>query len=124
MNDLDQKILEMKPWRSQSRKIAQTVRISHESVRKKLLDLEGVNDQVSTNPEDHLTASVIENERVSTDSNACKSRASEESESVVNLIPSVETPSLSPTTGVNPLETLADKLPRCKKRGISGGRSR
>lgn len=57
---------------------------------------------------------------MSTAPNAHQSRASEESESTVNLIPSVETPSHTLTEDVNPLGTPSDKLPECKKGVFQG----
>ena len=101
MNDLDRKILNLNSERKSLREIGTILNMSHEAVRKRLKAIED-KDQVSTNPEDQLTASPIENEEVSTGSKAHKSRTSEESEVGVNLIPQVGTPSQTPTEGVNP----------------------
>jgi hypothetical protein len=67
-----------------------------------LKNLEGKGNVSTIETERKLTASTIKNEKVSTAPNAHQSRASEESENIVNLIPSVETPSHTLTEGVNP----------------------
>lgn len=98
------------------RAIAASLSISHEAVRKKLKGLEG-KDQVSTNPEDRkLTASIIKNETVSTCSKPRKQRVSRALGDTVNRVSTQKTPSLSPTTGVNPSGIASGMLSDSKKR--------
>ena len=99
-SDLNEEIRRLKTEGKSLRAIATALGVSHESVRKRLKNLEGKVSTIET--ERKLTASTIQNEKVSTAPNAHQSRASEESESIVNLIPSVETPSHTLTEGVNP----------------------
>jgi len=119
MLDLNEEILKSKGEGMSLRQIASALGISHEAVRKRL---KAVNDkdQVSTTAEDRkLTASTIKKEKVSTGSNAHKSRTSEELKATVNQVSTSNAPCPTITEGVNPLETPSDKLPEhpeCKKR--------
>lgn len=115
----DQMILDLKAKKKSLRQIASTLGLSHEAVRKRLKSLES-KDRLSTKERNQELTVAIEKEKVSTAPNAHQSRASEESKSVVNLIPSVETPSHTLTEGVNPLGTPSDKLPECKKGVFQG----
>jgi len=109
MPDLNDKISKLKGEGLSLRRIAATLNMSHEAVRKRLKNLEGKGNVSTIETERKLTASTIQNEKVSTAPNAHQSRASEESESIVNLIPSVETPSHTLTEDVNPLETPPER---------------
>lgn len=109
MPGLNEEIQKLKSEGFSLRRIAATLNMSHEAVRKRLKNLEGKGNVSTIETERKLTASTIQNEKVSTAPNAHQSRASEESESIVNLIPSVETPSLIPDRGVNPLKTPPER---------------
>ena len=85
MPDLNEEIRKLKEEGLSLRQIAVALGISHEAVRKRLKAVKD-KDQVSTTAEDRkLIASTIKKEKVSTGSNAHKSRASEELGDVVNL---------------------------------------
>lgn len=115
MNDLDQMILNLKSQGKSLRQIGSDLHLSHEAIRKRLNVLSS-RDHVSTCKRDKgLTPSTIENEEVSTASDARKSRTCEKSEVVVNQVSTKNAPSQTTTEGGNPLETPSDKLPECKK---------
>lgn len=120
MPNLNEEILKLKGEGLSLRQIAVAFGISHEAVRKRLKNLEGKGNVSTIETERKLTASTIENGKVSTAPNAHHSRASEESESIVNQIPSVESPSHTLTEGVNPLETLSEMVSECKKEAFQG----
>ena len=119
MSDLDTEILELKTEGKSLREIASVLGISHETVRKRLKNLADREQVLIKERNQELTAS-FENEKVSTGPNAHQSRAVEESESIVNLIPSVATPSHTPTEGVNFPQTPSDKPTEAKKGGFQG----
>ena len=97
----DSKILELKERGMSLRQIASTLGISHEAVRKRLNALTR-KDPVSTPTENkRLTALAIENDEVSTVSNARKSRTCEKSEVVVNRVSTKNAPSQTTTEGGN-----------------------
>lgn len=107
----DSKILELKERGMSLRQIASGLGLSHEAVRKRLKSIEG-KDRVSTNPEDRrLTAAPTKNKKLSTASDASKSRTCEKSEVVVNQVSTKNAPSQTTTEGGNSLETPPDKLP-------------
>lgn len=111
----DQDILNLKAEGRSLREIASVLGISHEAVRKKLKDLRS-KDQMSTKARgQELTVSTKEKEKVSTGSNADKSRASGQGKHTVNQVSTKETPSHTLTEGVNPLGTPSDKHPGCMK---------
>ncbi len=94
MNELDQKILEMKRKGASYRKIAQAVGMTHEGVRKRLMGLES-KDQMSTNYVDRrLTALIIEKEKVSTLPKPRISRDCGPFKDTVNQMSTQKTPSL------------------------------
>lgn len=116
MPDLDEQIWKLKAKGLSLRKIAATLSISHEAVRKRLKAIE-VKDRVSANPEDlRLTAAPTKNKKLSTFSKAHQSRASEELGDTVNL----KTPSHIPAPGVNPPEKRSNTLPECRKGAFQG----
>ncbi|MGA2465002.1 MAG: hypothetical protein ABSH06_11705 [Thermodesulfobacteriota bacterium] len=67
-----------------------------------------------------LAASTIKEETVSTGSKSRKSRTSEELGDTVNRVSTPKTPCLTPTEGVNPLETIAER-PTEGRNGVSQG---
>jgi len=120
MPDLNEEIRKLKEEGLSLRKIAATLNMSHEAVRKRL---KAVNDknQVSTNPEyQKLTASTIENGKVSTAPNAHQSRTSEKVMDTVNQVSTQKTPSLPLNESVNPSGTPSHKPPECKKEVFQG----
>jgi DNA-binding Lrp family transcriptional regulator len=115
MKSLDQKVLDLKSEGKSLREISSVLGISHEAVRKRLKNLSN-KEQVSIKERNQeLTALTIKEEKVSTGSKPCKSRASEKIKDNVNQVSTQNTPSLSLTTGVNPFKTLSLKATEGKK---------
>jgi len=97
----DSTILELKERGMSIRQIASALGMNHEAVRKRLNALTR-KDHVSTPTENkRLTALAIENEGVSTASNARKLRTCEKSEVVVNRVSTKNAPSQTTTEGGN-----------------------
>jgi hypothetical protein len=124
MPDLDEKILDLKRDGKSLREIGAVLQISHEAVRKRLNALMR-KDHVSTPTENkRLTALAIENEGVSTASNARKSRTCEKSEVVVNRVSTKNAPSQTTTEGGNlsgdSLESATDPF-KPSVEGVSRG---
>lgn len=114
----DKIILKMKDEGKSLRAIVATLSISHEAVRKRLKNLANIEKLSTKEKNQELTVAAIEEEKVSNGSNADKSRASGKIKDTVNQVSTQETPSLSPTTGVNPFKTLSLKATEGKK-GVS-----
>jgi biotin operon repressor len=103
MNAHDENILNLKAEGKSLREIASALGISHEAVRKRPENLEGGQKQVSTFTNNgKLTVSTSGNGEVSTCAKPYESRVFEKLEDAVNPVSTKKTPSLSPTTGVNP----------------------
>jgi len=113
MNEHEQKILELKVGGKSLREIASILGISHEAVRKRVKGLQS-EDRLSIKArEQGLTPSTKEKEKVSTVSNARKSKVCGESNQSVNQLSTKKTPSL-------PLNQAVTRFKNAKKQAHRG----
>jgi DNA-binding transcriptional regulator YhcF (GntR family) len=113
--NLNEEIRKLKDEGASLRKIAATLHLSHETIRKRLKNLEG-KDHVSTKGgEQEFTTSANGKEKISTGSNVHKSRASKKIKDTINQLSTLKTPSVSLHKSVNISGIVSCKLPDCKK---------
>lgn len=115
-SDLNEEIQKLKDEGNSLRKIAATLHLSHEAVRKRLKNLADKEKLSTKERNEELTASAIGKEKASTGSNAHKSRASKRIKDTVNQVSTQKTPSLPLGVSVNPSRIASGKLSDCKKR--------
>ena len=108
--NLGEEIRRLKGNGTSLRKIAATLHLSHEAVRKRLKNLEGRNQVSTEKMNQELTRPAVGNEKVSTGSKVRKSRVREQVRDTVNQVSTIKTPCRTPNETVNPLESPSDSL--------------